>query len=253
VVWLAGDDPWTDVAGDQLREWTPGPLWFVLVLMIYSAGFALWRSRRTAPASSGPLRPRLLVGLVVAIAVATVSVRMVFPVNSDQVFSLHLWQWPQCLGLFVLGVVCAERGWAQPVPDRMRTAAGAMALVGLLVMVGGFASSPDSFDPFAGGWHWQALLTAACEATIAVSLSLWLLGHFQRHHARSGPLRAALGRAAFGAYVVQVPVVVAITLAFAPVPLAPEVKFVLVAPLCIAASFALAWALTRLPVLRRVL
>lgn len=253
VVWLAGDDAWTDVAADQLREWTPGPLWFVLVLMVYSAGYAGWRSRRAARESAGPLRPRLLVGLGVAIALATVIVRLVFPINSDQIFSLHLWQWPQCLGLFILGVACAERGWAQPVPDRMRTAAGAIALGGVLVMVGAFASSPDSFEPFAGGWHWQALLTAVCEATISVSLSLWLLGHFQRHHAGSGRVRAALGRAAFGAYVVQVPVVVAITLAFAPVPLAPEVKFVIVAPLCIAASFALAWALTRLPVLRRVL
>ena len=175
-----------------------------------------------------------------------------YPINSDQIFSLHLWQWPQCLGLFVLGIACAERGWADPVGDRMRRAAGFVALAGVLGMVAGFAGSPESFEPFAGGLHWQALLTAACEATIAVALSIWLLGHFQRRHDRSSPLRAALGRSAFGAYVVQVPVVVAIALLLAPAPLAPEVKFLIVAPLAWTACFGLAWHLTRLPGVRRI-
>ncbi len=120
VVWLAGDESWSAVASGQLREWTPGPLWFVLVLMIYSAGYAWWRARHPAHPSGGPLRPRLLVGLAAAIGASTVLVRLVFPINSDQIFSLHLWQWPQCLGLFVLGVACAENGWADPVPARTR-------------------------------------------------------------------------------------------------------------------------------------
>ncbi len=252
VVWLAGDESWSAVLSDQLRELTPGPLWFVLVLLVFSAGYAAWRGRRPAPEPAGALRGRLLVWLGAGIFVSTVVVRLGYPINSDQIFSLHLWQWPQCLGLFVLGIACAERGWADPVGDRMRRAAGFAALAGVLLMVAGFAGSPESFEPFAGGLHWQALLTAACEATIAVALSIWLLGHFQRRHDRSSPLRAALGRAAFGAYVVQVPVVVAIALVFAPLPMAPEVKFLFVAPLSLAACFGLAWGLTRLPGVRRV-
>lgn len=253
VVWLAGDESWSAVASDQLREWTPGPLWFVLVLLIYSGGYAGWRARRPARGSHGPLRPRVLVWLGMAIAASTVLVRLVFPINSDQIFSLHLWQWPQCLGLFVLGVVCAENGWADPVASRVRRGCGFVALLGLLVMVAAFAASPDSVEPFAGGWHWQALLTAGCEAAIAVALSIWLLGEFQRRHDRSTALRGALGRAAFGAYVVQVPVVVAVALLLAPLPVAPEAKFLIVAPLAWAGCFGLAWNLTRLPGMRRVL
>ena len=153
----------------------------------------------------------------------------------------------------MLGIACAENGWADPVSDGMRRGAGLVALIGVLSMVAGFAASPDSFEPFAGGLHWQALLTAACEATIAVGLSIWLLGYFQRHHDRSSPMRAALGRSAFGAYVVQVPVVVVIALLLAPAPLAPEFKFLIVAPLAWTACFGLAWHLTRLPGLRKVL
>jgi surface polysaccharide O-acyltransferase-like enzyme len=252
VVWLAGDEGWREVLGDQARELTPGPLWFVLVLLIYSACYAWWRRGHAARSDGGALRPRLLVLLGALIAASTVVVRLVFPINSDQVFSLHLWQWPQCLGLFVLGVMCAENGWADPVADRLRRGCGFSALAGVVVMVGAFAASPESFEPFAGGLQWQALLTAVCEATIAVALSVWLLGFFQRHVDRSSPLRMALGRAAFGAYVVQVPVVVAVALAFAALPLAPEVKFLFVAPLSLIACFGLAWGLTRLPGVRRV-
>ena len=109
VVWLAGDESWSAVASDQLREWTPGPLWFVLVLLIYSGGYAGWRARRPARGSHGPLRPRVLVWLGMAIAASTVLVRLVFPINSDQIFSLHLWQWPQCASACSCSVLCARR------------------------------------------------------------------------------------------------------------------------------------------------
>ena len=120
VVWLAGDESWSAVLSDQLRELTPGPLWFVLVLLIFSAGYTGWRAWRPAPRRSGALRGSVLVWLGAGIFASTVVVRLVYPINSDQLFALHLWQWPQCLGLFVLGIACAERGWADPVGDRMR-------------------------------------------------------------------------------------------------------------------------------------
>lgn len=237
---------------DQFWRFDPGPLWFVLVLLLFSACYAAWRSSRPAPKHPRPLRGRYLVGLAVAVAASTIVLRFWFPVNSDQIFEMHLWQWPQCLGLFLLGVACAENGWLDPVSDSMRRTCGFLALAGVLIMVGAFAASPDSFEPFAGGWHWQALLTAVCEATISVALSVWLLGDFQRHHDQTGPLRRALGRAAFGAYVVQVPVVVGIAMAMGSVGLPPEAKFLVVAPLCVAACFGLSWLLTRLPGINRV-
>jgi hypothetical protein len=62
-----------------------------------------------------------------------------------------------------------------------------------------------------------------------------------------------MGRAAFGAYVVQAPVAVLIARLAGPVPLAPEVKFLFVAPAAVAGSFGLAWLLTRVPGLKRFL
>ena len=194
----------------------------------------------------------MLVGLGVAIAVGTVVVRLWFPIDSVQPFAAHVWQWPQCIALFVLGLMAAERGWLAPVERRTQRVGGWVALIGVVVLLAAMATGA-SIEAFSGGLTWQAILTAGCEGAIAVGLSLWLLGLFQRRFDHAGPVATALGRAAFGAYVLQAPVLLTCALLAHPLPIPPEAKFLLVAPAGIAASFALAWLLTRLPGVRRIL
>lgn len=247
-------DPDGTVLDELAAGWRspdPGPLWFVGVLLLYSVGYVAWRAVRPA-GRSGPMRPFLLVWFAAAIAAGNLIVRLWFPMNSDQFLSAHIWQWPQCLALFVLGVLSAERGWLQPVPSRVRRVGGWAALAGLATMMTAIATASSS-EPFAGGATWQAALTGTCEGAVAVGGSVWLLGTFERRFDRTGPFARALGRAAFGAYVLQAPVLVGCALMLQSVPVAPEVKFWIVAPLGVAGSFALAWLLTRLPGVRRIL
>lgn len=236
---------------DQLDVLDPGPLWFVGVLLLFSTAFVGWRSVRPARRPRA-VDPRFLVALAASIAVGTFVVRLWFPIDSYQVFAAHLWQWPQCIGLFVLGIRAAEGGGLDPVPRSVGRAGGWAALGATAVVLAAMATA-ENVDPFAGGTTWQAVLTAACEGTIAVGLSVWLLGTFQRRFDRGGPLAAALGRSAFGAYVLQAPVLVAIAVLASGWGVPPEVKFLAVAPAAIAGSFGLAWLLTRIPGVRRVL
>ncbi len=253
ILWMGGGDRslgWYLRA--QATVLDPGPLWFVGALLACSAGYVGWRAVRPASAYPSPLQGRTLVGLAVAIAAGSFLVRVWFPIDSYQVFAAHVWQWPQCTGLFILGLLAAERGWLQPVAPRLRRAGGAAAGLGSLVVLAAMATA-SSIDPFTGGLTLQAGLTAACEGAIAVGLSVWLLGTFQRRFDRAGPLVAALGRAAFGAYVLQAPVLVGLSLAASGLPLDPEETFLVVAPLAVVGSFGLSWLATRLPGVRRVL
>lgn len=255
VNWLGGqgEHPPGWYLREQLRELDPGPLWFVAVLLLYSVGYVGWRAVRPRGDRRRAFRPRVLVVVAVLIALATLVTRLRFPIDSYQLFALHLWQWPQCLGLFALGVTSAEQQWLDPVPDRVRRVAGWSALVAVIVVVAAFAGSSDDLDPFAGGLTWQAMVTAGAEGAIAVGLGVWLLGHAQRRWNRSGPVGRALARSAFGAYVLQAPVLVALAVAVSAVPVPPEVKFLLVAPAAVAGSFAAAWGLAHVPGVRRVL
>ena len=71
----------------------------------------------------------------VVIAATSFVIRMWYPARSQQILDLHLWQWPQCIGLYALGVLIADQGWAQRVPLRTARRCGIAVLAALAVGV----------------------------------------------------------------------------------------------------------------------
>jgi hypothetical protein len=241
-----------------------------LVLLLYSLGYAAWwqlRARRPrapgdpgqhAGSSPGGLRARQLAAIAVGIAAASFVVRLWFPLGSAQVANLKPWQWPQYLAMFGLGILSARRGWLAPVPDRLRRGCGLAALAAtvsfpVLILVGDALGLSTDLELFSGGWRWQAAVAAAAEGVLAVTASLWLLGFAQRHAGPRGQLAHALARSAYGAFLVQGPVLIALALALRPLAVPAEVKALAVAAAGTAGSFALAWLLVTRTRLGRIL
>ena len=246
--WFTHVDPFLD----------NGPMWFIGVLLVYSLGYAAWcaRYRPSPPTGSGEqLRARVLVGFGAAIAVTSFVVRLAFPVNSGQVGNLHLWEWPQCLGMFVLGTLSARRGWLTPVSDRMRRSCGAVALVAgasvPVMVLSADALGLDENDYF-GGFGWPSLATCAAEGALAVAACVWILGFAQRHMNRLGPMRRALARSSYAAFLLQGPVLIGFALALRPFDLAGGMKALILAAAGVAGSFALAWPVVTRTGLRRI-
>jgi hypothetical protein len=110
-------------------------MWFVELLLLYSLGYAAWRQfgvRYPEREGCAPPLGQTLVTLAVGISVTTVLVRLVFPLLRAQIAHLQLWQWPQDMAMFGLGIVAAQRRWLDPVPDRIRRRCGLAALLGVL-------------------------------------------------------------------------------------------------------------------------
>jgi len=83
---------------------------------------------------------------------------------------------------------------------------------------------------------------------------VWLLAVAQRHLRRHLPWGAWLGRSAFGAFVLQTPVLIGLALALRPVHLPAEIKALVVAAASVALSYGLAHLLiTRVPGAARIL
>jgi hypothetical protein len=260
VAHLAAGDPhsfwWQLTHADPILD--TGPLWFVEVLLIYSliyAGWWYWRRRRATAEDSRvvsdrsvPLSGRTLVALAAGISVTTVLVRPVFPAASGQIGQSHLWQWPQFVAMFGLGIVAAQRAWLDPVPDRIRRGCGFAALGGVVafcvVAVTMAATGVDGGVLFDPGLHWARLSLAAVEGPLAVGASVWLLGLAQRRlNGPSGPLRRAMARSAYAAFLLQGVVLTGLMIAMRPVGVPAEIKALTVACLGVAGSFALAWVL----------
>ena len=244
--WWVDGGAAADAWSEQLHDLDAGPLWFVGVLLVASTVAAPFAT----PADPRPISGRTLVALAAAIAVVTFLLRLRWEIDSHQPFSAHVWQWGQCLGLFALGIHAGRHGWFADIPQRLRRRAvpiglGTAAIVGLLVGTAG------DLDVFAGGMRWQAAAAAATEGVICVCAAIALTDVFRGR--RRGRLSAEMARAAYGAFILQAPVLVGLALALQDSPLPPLGRFAVVAPIGIAGSFAAAALLRRAPGLRAVL
>jgi hypothetical protein len=224
-----------------------GPLWFIQILLYLSLVHAVcaW------PGFGRELRPRAtsLVLTAACIAAASFAVRLWFPARSQQVLDLHIWQWPQCVGLYVLGVLVAEKGWAERMPPGLGrrcgiAVAGTIAMALVIMAVTGVVNVSQDDVPFLGGWHWQALALDVVEATLVVAGSVWLLALAQRWFTHRATALTRWSRGAYAAYLVQAPVLISLEIAARSLPWPAVIKAVMIAGLAVLGSFGLGWFVT---------
>lgn len=244
---------WVFAHRDPLLD--SGSLWFALVLLLYSTALALWRRARPCAGRrpSGPMTGAHLAGAIAVIALSSFVVRLWFPARSGQIADLHLWQWPQCLGLFTLGVVAARRGWHRHVPDRIwRTCAAVtlatLALLPPLALASGLRDVARESGPYLGGWGWEALATTMAEAVLVVAGAVCLVGAAERSLGATGPRARLWAAGAYAAFVIQGPVLMILASAIRPLDAPAELKAPLVATVGIIVCF---WLGRRLPLLSR--
>jgi hypothetical protein len=225
-----------------------GPLWFVQILLYVSLGHALL----TWGGQVRDFHPRAISLVVMAIAIAAASflIRLWFPARSQQVLDLHVWQWPQCVGLYALGVFVAGQGWAERVPLRTVRRCGIIVLVAVTTGIAiaaalGISDLARDGVPFVGGWHWQALSLDVVEATLVVAGSVWLLGWAQRWLTSRGGGLTRVARGAYVAYLLQAPLLISLEIAGRSLDWPAVVKGLIVATVAVTGSFGLAWLFTR--------
>jgi hypothetical protein len=147
-------------------------------------------------------------------------------------------------------------GWLRPVPEALARRCGIATLIATLAMlIAVLSAEPLGIDEeaFLGGWQVPALITAIIEAVLVVAGPIWVLAAAQRHLNRSGPVRRAMTRSSYAAFMLQGPVLFGLALALRPLDLPGDIKALVVATLGIVGSFALAWSLVTRTPLRRIL
>ena len=235
-----------------------GSLWFALVLLLFSlayTGWRVWRGARPRPLWD-PLRPASVVGLVLVMAVTTFVLRVVVSARSAQPGDLHVWQWPQCAGMFLFGIAVANGPRTWSFPPRVVGFCGGV-VVALLVLfpavalLGGVSDAAAQSGPFLGGWHVQALATAFVESILVVCGSIALVGLAARRFDQRASRVVRWNRAAFAAFVLQGPVLLTLATAARPLPWPAEAKAPLVGLAAVVACFALGHLLVTRTALRR--
>ena len=239
--------------GTELTYWqyyvlsfSPGPMWFVEVLLVFSALYVLWRrltgqGRHAAGSAPAPGRAPgavAIIGFTVGLALATYLWRVVVPMDL-QVFGMPTPAYlPQYAALFTVGLVASRRGWPAGLSRTAGRAGFATAAVAAVAIVLVLFSSGDAI---LGHGTWASLAMASCEQALAVGLTIGLLVLFRERLDHQGRRGRFLSVHAYAVYLIHPLVLVALGYALSGLQAPAVAKFALLAvlalPLCWVAAF----------------
>ena len=235
-------------------------LWFLLHLLVYSLGYALWRlatQQFNLQARSDGKNSWHLVLLVFVILFVTVTrvVRFQYDINQwEPLFYLipaeiaHL---PQYIGMFLLGIL-AYRFKAL---ERLPTYVGLVWLgIGVAVTVWFYSNFNFMLSKSISGTGMGPLTWSVWEALTCVGLGIGLLTLFRGWiNKPAGRLMAALTRSQYGAYIIHIVVVIGIQAGLDGFSAGPFVKFLIVTIVAAILSFGISHLALKVPVIKKVI
>jgi len=243
---------------DYLGRWQleMGPLWFVAQLLLYSLTYALFRSRlarggakddRAFPVPGD--RTILVYVLALGLAGAAVRVWATQDLWVDLLWIIpaepaHL---PQCVSLFVIGIVAGRGQWFLTVSGPLAVRWFAIGVVAFALMVAAAVN-----EPRLPSWLDTGILWGFVEAFVCVGMILGLIVFFRTWCNRPGRWLNRLDGNVYGVYLIHIFIVVGLQSAILAEPWSAQAKFVIVAALGIGLSFGAAAALRQIPGVRAI-
>jgi glucans biosynthesis protein C len=228
-------------------SWSPGPMWFAEVLIVFALAYAGWRSLR-APLDQrpGPLRLRWIVVFTLGLAAATFLWRIPVPTGAYwPVVGLPTpYFLPQYAAMFVLGCVAFRRGWFEALPAKA-------AWLGFVVAGG--ATAVLMGPAFATTGALSSALIALWESVFAVSMIIALTVWFRERWDRQRPRGRFLSDHAFTVYIIHPLVLVGLGWSLRWLPAIAVVKFAVMLALALPLCWWLAYLVRLLPGAKRVL
>lgn len=258
-------NPLADYLGNLWEEDAPGFLgnlavtefaimWFVVALLACSLGYAALRSIRSSTEARPRPDGRSLVVAASVIGVGSLAVWQVTTLVDTDLLHVRLSAWTQAAVLFALGVMAAEAGWDGRLSRHTEHRLGQVTVAGagLTAVLVSYTAARDQLDMALGGLNWASVSFAVLYGVVSITFTLWCLAWLRRRWPTHGPLMAKAGRGSYATYLLHPVVLVSVMLAFRAVPLAAELKFVIVSVVAVPVCFAVGYAVTRLPGVGRV-
>ena len=242
-----------------------GPVWYLLMLLIFSIGYALWRLLNRAirqPAAGKPARSPVPGNGIIALftlglGLITFIVRIWAPVGFQfEPWHQELAHYPQYIAMFVVGILAYRNDWLAAFPDaqarlwRWLTPVVVVSLVGVAGAAGAFSGALD--ERAAGGLNGLSLAYSLWEAFTCVVVGIVVLTWFRRRFTGQRRLTRAMSPAAFGVYVLHPAIIVPLSIALSGITMDLGLKFLWVTPIAVALCYAVVYTLRKLPLLRSV-
>jgi surface polysaccharide O-acyltransferase-like enzyme len=236
-------------------SWT-GPLWFVEALLIFTFLYVLIGKLVSVNIEKLQVTIRYpgVFGLILLITAVAFLFRLVYPIGTD-FYNLQFSFFSAYIFMFIAGILAYQAG----VFDKITYEDGkrwlfislgvGIPLWALIIVFGG--ALEDNMQML-GGWNWPALFYALWESFFCVTFIIALLGIFKHKVNISNRFQQFLSDQAFGVFVFHAPVLVGLSMMLNTWEIYPLLKFFIVFPMALIASFFVSWLMRRIPLLRKV-
>lgn len=237
-----------------------GHLWFLLALLLFNGGYALfrqlWPVSPKVPGERFPRRLHLWLA-VVGLSLLTFGVRMYFPVGRT-VLGMQPAHFVHYITAFTAGVLCRRENWLGHLTARQGVYWGRVVLCTVpwlapLAAIAGMFQDSGAAQKLLGGFSLMALSYAVWESILMVGINIWLLWFF---HSKYNEVRRCMTWAAgnaFTVYIIHQTVLICIHVLLHGLALPATMKFFVAAILAIPLCFVLSALIRRSTLMRRIL
>jgi hypothetical protein len=219
-----------------------GPMWFLLVLLIFTALYSLWRQIRKYDFFQQYIPQKFsipsyfsLLLFAIFLGCGTFLVRLVFPVDEFPLgipFAFILIY----LMMFSVGIIAFRYDWFEKTSkDHIKVWSSiiAVTIVSVFAYFFIFVGFDADFSVVLGGFTLPAFVFAVAENIVSIGMIFVLIPIFYLKFNSQGVLLQNLSSSAFYMYLIHAPILVAVSLVFASIPLFAIFKFIIVFPLTV--------------------
>ncbi|MFW9939316.1 MAG: acyltransferase family protein [Candidatus Thorarchaeota archaeon] len=214
-----------------------GPMWFLRVLLIFTAIYTLWRQitkldsiQRKIPKQLTIPRYYYLLLLAIGLGCLTFIIRIFLPIDVRPL-EIPWGQIIQYLMMFSIGAICVRYLWFEKISKKHVKIWLITIIISLVVIYIDFfialAKDVDFID-FTGGANLHAFLMAMVDNIICMAIIFILIKIFYAKFNKQGSILRNLSASAYHMYLVHPPILVVISLGFASLNLYPIIKLAIV-------------------------
>ena len=238
-----------------------GPMWFLFVLLIFTAVYTLWRQvtkidsiQRRIPKEFSIPGYFYLLFLAISLGFVTFLIRTVSPIDYFPL-GIPLAYFIQYLMMFSVGVIAVRYDWFKKMTRHhvkvwVITIFAAFILINLYFFI--FLGFDTDFSVLAGGFTLPALLFAIVDNVICMGMIFVLLKIFYAKFNDQGKILQNLSSSAFYMYLIHPIVLVLVSLIFASAPLILVIKLAIVFPLTVILCYLIShFVLEKIPLKKR--
>jgi len=240
-----------------------GPLWFVEMLLIFEFVYAIWRyGSNDLSGQKEKRRPfpsyEKIALFILILAVALYLIRIVLPVGVTLLGFPSLFDLPQYLSLFIVGLIAARGDWLRKMPISTAKRVFGVALIATLTLfvlaVVGTEISSLGWGSLIGQGSLSSAFYASWEAIWAVGMTMFAIFVFRRYFNSAGRFWKFFSQHFYTAYIIAATIIVSITaVILSQIHIASLLKFGLASVIILPLIWAAAFLVRKIPFADRVL